>query len=236
MQELIRETQDLLGFTLSAEQLAAFETYRRELEAWNTRANLTAIRDPEEVRRKHFLDSLSCLLVMEGTPMGRVVDVGSGAGFPGLPLKIVQPDIHLTLIESVTKKTAFLEHIVQVLDLGGVEVLTLRAEEAGRMPEHRESYDCALARAVAPMAALAEYLLPLVKVGGRMLAQKGESGPRELEEAREAIRVLGGKPGEVFPVNIPGVEERRYLVVVEKVGETPEKYPRRVGIPGKRPL
>ena len=230
------EAEQLLGISLSNEQLDAFALYARELAEWNQRINLTAIREPADVRRKHFLDSLSCVLAMKGSQTARVIDVGTGAGFPGLPLKILFPEMNLTLVESVAKKTSFLSHIVKELNLEGVEVITSRAEKVGQDPDHRDKYDWAAARAVGRMPVLAEYLLPLVRVGGFALAQKGEGAEREAEDADKAIGVLGGRLEDVIPVEIPGIDEQRYLVVIEKVVPTPEKYPRREGIPSKRPL
>jgi 16S rRNA (guanine527-N7)-methyltransferase len=236
MRLLIRESQDILNLKITPAQLDLFQRYHDELAEWNTRMNLTAVRDPEGVRVKHFLDSLSCLLAIRNTPVKRLVDVGTGAGFPGIPLKILCPDIQLTLVESVAKKTAFLEHIVQVLGLKGVEVLQTRAETMGQTLAYRESYDWAVARAVAPLPVLAEYLLPLVKIGGKMLAQKGESGPAEAHAAEQGLHILGGHLCDLLKVELPGVAEERYLVVAKKVAATPEKYPRREGIPAKRPL
>ncbi len=230
------DVQSLVGITLSPAQVAALETYAAELQTWNRRFNLTAIRDPEGVRVRHFLDSLTCWVAMRQHPPRRVVDVGTGAGFPGLPLKIAFPSIQLTLVESVGKKVKFCQHVVDTLELEGVQVIHARAEEVGRMPEHRERYDWAIARAVAHMPILAEYLLPLVRVGGRMLAQKGESGPAETQAAERAFQLLGGRLHKLVPVQLPGVAEDRYLVVVDKVVTTPARYPRRVGIPAKRPL
>lgn len=231
-----RDVHHLIGIRLTPAQIAALETYAHELLQWNRRFNLTAIRDPEGVRVRHFLDSLTCWIAMRHQPPQRVVDVGTGAGFPGLPLKIVFPSIQLTLIESVGKKVRFCRHMVEKLQLQDVQVIHARAEEVGRMPAHREQYDWAIARAVAQMPILAEYLLPLVRVGGRMLAQKGESGPAEAQAAEHAFRLLGGRLHRLFPIQLPGVAEDRYLVVVDKVVTTPERYPRRVGIPAKRPL
>lgn len=227
---------DLLGLELTPAQIEAFASYAGELLAWNQRMNLTAIRDLEEVRKKHFLDSLSCWLAMRTEPLGRVVDVGSGAGFPGIPLKILQPGMPLTLIESVGKKASFLEHIVQVLGLSGVEVWNVRAEEAGRMAGQREAYDWAVARALAPLPVLAEYLLPLLKAGGSALAQKGGNARQEADAAKPAIELLGGGEPELLEVNVPGLDERRSLVWIRKIAPTPENYPRRPGIPAKRPL
>ncbi len=223
------------GFDLAAGQIAHFETYTRLLVAWNRRINLTAIRSREDILVKHFLDSLTCLRVMPA-PIGRVVDVGSGAGFPGLVLKIARPEIRLTLIESVGKKADFCRLVVQTLGLRDVEVVSARAEEIGQDPEHREQYDWAVARAVAGMPVLAEYLLPLVRVGGRMLAQKGAGGMEEAERAESAIHTLGGRLARVERVRLPGVKDDRTLIVIQKVSPTPSRYPRRVGVPSKRPL
>lgn len=226
----------LTGSRISASQEGQFERYAAELVEWNQRINLTAIRDPEEVRVKHFLDSLSCLQATGDLSGQQVVDVGTGAGFPGLPLKIVVPEMRLTLVESVAKKTAFLEHVVQVLGLEGVKVVAARAEELGQDLAYRETFDWGIARALAPMPVLAEYLLPLVRVGGKMLAQKGREARLEAQAGQAAIGLLGGQLGELQRVEIPGLEEERWLAVADKVKETPAKYPRRPGMPGKKPL
>lgn len=236
MDKLAQEFHALTGGRLTPPQIKALETYNQELLTWNKIHNLTAIREPEQARIKHFLDSLSACLVMNSSPLERVIDVGTGAGFPGLPLKILYPQMHLTLVESIGKKATFCEHVVTILELEGVEVIQIRAEELGRLAQHREQYDWALARAVAVMPVLLEYLLPLVRVGGSVLAMKGESGPAEAQTAENAAQILGGHLRQLHPLTLPGVVEERYLVVVDKVATTPEKYPRRVGIPAKRPL
>jgi 16S rRNA (guanine527-N7)-methyltransferase len=236
MEKLAQEFHTLTGGSLTPQQIQALEIYNQELVAWNKIHNLTAIREPEQARVKHFLDSLSACLVMNGSKRDRVIDVGTGAGFPGLPLKILYPQMQLTLVESIGKKAAFCEHVVAKLGLGGVEVVQMRAEELGRLKAHREQYDWALARAVAIMPVLLEYLLPLVRVGGSVLAMKGESGPAEAQSAESTTKLLGGHLRQLRPITLPGVVEERYLVVVDKVAATPEKYPRRVGIPAKRPL
>lgn len=237
MRQLARIALEHLNIKLTSAQLAAFDTYARELTTWNAHTNLTAITEPDAIAVRHFADSLSCLLVMRGRLAGgRVVDVGAGAGFPGLPLKIVCPSMHVTLVEATGKKVAFLEHVVDVLGLGQVTLVNERAETIGQMPEHREQYDWVLARAVAAMPTLAEYLLPLAKVGGSCLAQKGETAPQEINDAQAAIRLLGGHVEQLRPVELPTVAETRYLVELKKVAATPPKYPRRPGMPNKRPL
>ncbi len=250
--EILSEGAKSLGLMLGPRHLAAFETYYRELAAWNERFNLTAISGYDEVQRRHFVDSLTCLLalpgherdgafpdtvpVQTGQPGLRCIDVGSGAGFPGLPIKLLMPDLHLTLLEATGKKCTFLQHMVEVLDLQGVEVIQGRAEELGHAPEHREHYDVALARAVARMSTLMEYCLPLCRVGGRLIAHKGEDAPDEAVAATQAIETLGGKLVAVKRLNVPVLPGHRYLVVVDKIARTPERFPRQSGLPAKRPL
>ncbi len=237
MDQLARAVESILGLKLTPSQLRAFQTYSDELLAWNVHTNLTAIIDPEAVEVRHFADSLSCLLVMKPRPPGlRVIDVGTGAGFPGLPIKIVCPSIDLTLVEATGKKVNFLRHMAQRLQLDRVTVIHERAETLGQMVEHRECYDWVLARAVAGMRTLAEYLLPLCRVGGHCLPQKGESAAQEVVEAHHAIRLLGGDVVQLTPVELPMVAETHYLIDIAKVAATPPAYPRRVGVPDKRPL
>ena len=236
MKDFAAQVHRQLGMRLSTAQLAALARYEQELVDWNSRVNLTAIHSSQEIRTKHFLDSLTCLLAFRDIPPERLIDVGTGAGFPGIPLKILYPKMQLTLVESVGKKVDFCRHIVRTLNLTNVDVVQDRAEALGQLPAHREKYDWAVARAVAILPVLAEYLLPLVRVGGGMLAMKGESGPAEAHAAEHALRVLGGHLRQLVPVTLPGVVEERYLVVVDKVAATPNSYPRRVGQPAKKPL
>ena len=236
MEKLVLHAQELFHVHLTGRQVMALITYERELLDWNQKFNLTAIRDTESIRTKHFLDSFSCVLAWGANPPHRLIDVGTGAGFPGLPLKILYPGMKLTLVESVGKKAMFCEHMVRMLGLENVEVIKGRAEEIGQLPAHREKYDWAVARAVANMNVLGEYLLPLVKVGGTMIAQKSESGPAEAQSAEKAMKLLGGKLKQVVPVNLPGVADDRYLVLVDKSAATPPRYPRKAGMPAKQPL
>ena len=236
MRELARHALSLFGLRLSAAQRRLFQTYEDELITWNQQVNLTAIDTADQIRTKHFLDSISTICVLRGSPLNSLVDVGTGAGFPGIPLKILFPEMRLILIESVGKKAAFCQHLVNCLGLNGVEIITERAESLGQNPQHRERYDWAVARAVAILPVLTEYLLPFVRVGGAMLAMKGEQAPAEVHRAEHAIKVLGGHVRKLTPITLPGVAEERYLVVVDKVAATPPHYPRRVGVPSKKPL
>jgi 16S rRNA (guanine527-N7)-methyltransferase len=228
-----------LGITLRDQHLAAFEVCYGALVEWNQRFNLTAITEWKGVLIRHFLDSLSCLKAIPQQRFAggvQVIDVGTGAGYPGIPLKIVCPGMRLTLLEATKKKVAFLEHLIAELGLMDVRAIHARSEHLGQDPLHRERYDWALARAVAKMPTLVEYLLPLTRVGGAMLAQKGEDAPAEVQEADKAISTLGGQVRQLVPVHLRGLAETRYLVVVDKIAPTPERYPRRPGMPNKRPL
>jgi len=217
------------GFSVDDHQLAQFGIYYRELKDWNARINLTSLTDDLDIIDKHFIDSL-LLIRHEKLKQGlRAIDVGSGAGFPGLPIKIYRPDIQLSLLESIGKKATFLRHIVAELDIEDVHVINDRAEVIGRSPEHREQYDLAVARCVARLPVLAEYCLPLVSVGGKFVAYKGQEAETETSEAESAIKKLGGR--------LERLEKNgRALIFIEKIMKTPDNYPRRTGVPKKRPL
>lgn len=236
MTMLSMAARDLFGVTITPQQDEQFARYAAELIDWNARINLTAITDPSAIVVRHFLDSLS---IVRAVPMRaglRAMDVGTGAGFPGLPLAIVYPHIHMTLNESVGKKVTFLAHIIDQLGLTNVTTLTSRAEDAGQNPAHRAQYDLVMARAVARLPALAEYLLPLAKVGGVCVAMKGRTAYEEVEAANQAIRQLGGALADVLQVALPDVNEPHYLVVIEKVAPTPPRFPRMAGTPTRKPL
>ena len=235
--DLLERGASELGLQLSAGQLEQFEVYYRELSDWNQRVNLTAVTERREVQVKHFLDSLSLQSVLDDGPTTglKVVDVGAGAGFPGLPLKLTLPGIHLTLVESAGKKTRFLEHLVRALGLERVDVLTGRAEELAHDAALRESFDLAVSRGVAKLPVLLEYTLPFCRVGGRAALLK-RNVQREIDGAANALDTLGGRMGDICPVQLPGLDDGRVIVAVDKVEATPERYPRRPGMPVKRPL
>jgi 16S rRNA (guanine527-N7)-methyltransferase len=235
MMDLLTRYCPRFGCSLTPEQIIAFQVYSDELVAWNERANLTAITGAEAIEVKHFLDSLTCLQALPQGDGLLVLDVGSGAGFPGLPLKIVRPDLRLSLLESVGKKVSFLQHMVQRLGLADVQILQGRAEDYGRQPEQRERYDVVFARAVAELRVLVELTLPFCRVGGVVIAQKRAGIDEEMRSAARAIDLLGGALDTALPVSLPDVEPRQ-LLVLDKVAPTPLRYPRRAGIPEKRPL
>jgi len=226
-----------LGLGLTPSQLEQYEIYYQELVEWNKRVNLTHITDYEEVQLKHFLDSLTVTLAWQPADTGfRLIDVGTGAGIPGIPLKIAFPQIGLVLLEAVAKKAAFLRHINQKLGLDDVEIVVGRAEEMAHLGEYREKFDLVLSRAVAPLPTVVELVLPFCVIGGSFVAQKKGDIDLEIAQAAKAISLLGGRLREVKKVDLAEFSDERYLVVIDKVSPTPPKYPRRPGIPAKRPL
>jgi 16S rRNA (guanine527-N7)-methyltransferase len=232
-----KAAEELFGIELSPWQLEQFEKYLSTLLEWNEKFNLTAIREPEDIRFRHFLDSLSVTRGWSRTaPPTSLVDLGTGAGFPGIPLKILWPELKLSLVDSVGKKINFCRLVLDTLQLHNSETMTIRAEELGQNPEHREKYQLVTARAVAPMPVLLEYCLPLAQPGGRIVLQKGTDAIEEAERCRPIMHKLGGELKEVLPLELPGTEGKRYLVLIDKNTHTPANYPRHTGVPSKLPL
>jgi 16S rRNA (guanine527-N7)-methyltransferase len=229
----LKDNARMFGIELSLSQCGQFESFARELIKWNLRMNLTAITDPDEIAAKHFLDSLSVTAALS-THDHTLIDIGTGAGFPGIPVKIARPDMKVTLLDASEKKISFLNHVIDTLELREIEAIHSRAENLSRDPHYREKFDVATARAVAHLATIAEYALPFVLVEGLFIAQK-ISDETEIADAKNALRELGGRLADVTKVDLPGIGER-HLIIVEKIAPTPEKYPRRAGIPSKRPL
>jgi 16S rRNA (guanine527-N7)-methyltransferase len=239
MKKLI-EGAGKLGIEFTARQVKQFELYYQELIEWNKKINLTAITDYSVVQVKHFLDSLTITLALPGEevekPDFNIVDIGTGAGFPGLPLKILFPQPRLVLIEPTTKKIAFLHHIIHRLDLANVEVVNSRAEEAAHLPLYREQFALVLSRAVALLPTLVELTLPFCQIGGRFIAQKKGGIDQEINRAQEAIAILGGKLDQIEKIELDEFKDARYLVIIDKIYPTPGKYPRRPGVPKRRPI
>ncbi len=225
-----------LGIKLSPKQVEQFDVYYWELLSWNRRLNLTAITGYEEVQIKHFLDSLTVTLALKPDKSFSLIDVGSGAGLPGVPLKIIMPDIRLILLEATAKKAAFLSYISQKLGLKDVEVVVGRAEDIAHREHYRESFDIVLSRAVASLASLVELTLPFSAVGGSFIAQKKGAIEPELSLASRATYLMGGKLRERKRITLAEFSDERWLIIIDKVSPTPELYPRRAGIPQKRPL
>ena len=229
-----------LGIELDAKQLEQFELYYQELVDWNRRINLTAITDYSSVQVKHFLDSLTITVALSAqevtNPDFIIVDIGTGAGFPGLPIKILFPRPMVVLLEPTGKKVAFLQHIIRKLGLKNVDVVSSRAEEAARLPLYREQFALVLSRAVGLLPALMELALPFCRINGRFIAQKKGEIEQEVNAAKEAIPVLGGKLNEIRRIELDEFSDARYLVIIDKIRPTPDRYPRRAGLPKRRPI
>lgn len=223
------------GIDLSNGQLAQFRIYYQELVEWNEKMNLTAITDQPSVYLKHFYDSITAAFYLDFTQPMKMCDVGAGAGFPSIPLKICFPHIEVTIVDSLNKRIQFLNHLSEKLELSGVEFVHSRAEDFGQSA-HRESYDLVTARAVARLSVLAELCVPLVKKGGVFAAMKAASAPEELQDAQKALQKLGAEQEHIHSFQLPIEESERHIQVFRKTKATPSKYPRKPGIPNKSPI
>jgi 16S rRNA (guanine527-N7)-methyltransferase len=236
MMEKLKSGAERLGLNLTPLQLKKFEDYYRQIIDWNKRINLTNITDYEEFQVKHFLDSLSLALVINFNRELDIIDIGTGAGFPGIPLKIVFPNIKLTLLEATVKKTKFLEQVVSDMGLKNAGIIAERAETVAHDTKYREKYDVVVSRAVAALTTLAELMLPFCSIGGECIIQKKGDITSEIKQAEKAVAIMGGKLRGVKAVELKELDDTRWLVILDKVRPTPDNYPRRPGMPGKRPI
>ena len=238
-ENILVEGAQKIGIELNNTHLEGFSRYLDLLIKWNQKINLTSLKTSSEIITKHFLDSIACIKVinqyihLEET---NIIDVGTGAGFPGIPIKIAYPSIKLSLLEAKKKKIIFLEKLIEKLNLKKAKILNGRAETFGRCSDYREKYDLAISRAVAPLNILSEYCLPLVRIGGLFIAQKGRSYKEETEKGINTIKFLGGELIKVENIQISFIKQERYVLVIRKIKDTPLGYPRREGVPQKRPL
>lgn len=232
--EGLLEKASVLGVRFSVEQMEQFYKYMNLLIEWNEKMNLTAIIEPSEIILKHFIDSITILKdIKDGST---VVDVGTGAGFPGIPLSIMNPTLKITLVDSLNKRLIFLENVVKELELQNVELVHARAEEFGQNKKYRESFDVATSRAVANLSTLSEYLIPLVKINGKCICMKASEAGQEIEEAKKAINVLGGVIEKIEEFDLPNSDIGRTIIIINKEKGTPNKYPRKAGTPSKEPI
>lgn len=225
-----------LNVSLSEEQIDQFLRYYELLTEWNERINLTAIKEYSDVMKKHFIDSISLVKAYDVFREASVIDVGTGAGFPGLALKIAYPGLRITLLDSLNKRIHFLDTVIHELGLSDIKTIHGRAEDCARSDLLREKFDLCVSRAVANLSTLSEYCLPFVKVGGEFVSYKSEKLSEEMESAEHAISILGGKIKEQVEFMLPDSDIYRNLVVMEKIKETPKKFPRKAGLPAKNPL
>ena len=232
--ERLLEKASTMGVRFSVEQMDKFYKYMNLLIEWNEKMNLTAIIEPNEIILKHFIDSITILKdIKDGST---VVDVGTGAGFPGIPLSIMNPTLKITLVDSLNKRLIFLQEVINELDLKNVELVHARAEEFGRNKKYREKFDVATSRAVANLATLSEYLLPLVKINGKAISMKAGNASQEIEDAKKAIKTLGGNINNIEEFKLPQSDIGRTIIIIDKISGTPGKYPRKPGTPAKEPI
>ena len=232
--KVLYEKTKQIGIELTEEQLEKFYLYMNILLEWNEKINLTAITNEEEIILKHFVDSLTINKYIEDSKS--LIDVGTGAGFPGIPIKILRQDLKITLLDSLNKRINFLNEVIEKLELKNIECIHGRAEEFGKNKNYREKYDISTSRAVANMSTLSEYLIPFVKIGGKVLAMKGDKAEEELEEAKKAIKLLGGKVENIDNFYLPNSDIKRSIIIIKKIEKTESKFPRKPGMPAKEPI
>lgn len=230
----LKEQARQIGIELTNLQCEKFYLYMNLLLEWNEKVNLTAITEVGDIIKKHFIDSLTISKYVEDA--SKVIDVGTGAGFPGIPLKIVNDNCDVILLDALNKRLNFLNEVIEKNGLKKIETVHFRAEEAGKNKNYREKFDIATSRAVAPLNILVEYLLPLVKVGGRCICMKGSNIKEEIENSKKAIKVIGGRLENIEEFCLPGSDMSRNIIVIKKVSNTPGKYPRKAGTPSKEPI
>lgn len=234
--QLLKDSLSKMNIHIGEEQIQQFFDYKDLLLAWNEKINLTAITDEAQIMIKHFADSASLLSAIEVEEGASIIDVGTGAGFPGLPVKIVRPDLNVTLLDSLNKRIGFLNEVCAQLNLENVYNIHARAEDGGQDPSLRENFDYCFSRAVANLAVLSEYCLPFVKVGGKFVSLKGPDVAQEVKEGEKAIQNLGGKVNEIIKIEIPNSDIIHSLIVIQKVAKTPKIYPRKAGTAAKKPI
>lgn len=234
--DILKKTTAAMGIDLSVSSLDSFRKYKEMILEWNQKINLTTITDSEEIDIKHFVDSLSPILSGKLDGNKRMIDIGTGAGFPGIPLKLWNSDLDVTLMDSLNKRISFLNEVIFSLGLMKIHAIHGRAEELALKAEYREKYDICISRAVASLDTLSEYCIPFVKPGGYFIAMKGPSAAEEVKLAGKAVEILGGRVEDVLKVTFPGTELEHMLVIIKKEKNTPAKYPRGGGKPRKSPL
>ena len=233
-QKKLKSELNDLNLMFHEKQLDQFYNYMNILLEENEKINLTAITDPEEIITKHFIDSLTIYKYIGNA--SKIIDIGTGAGFPGIPLKIINPNLNITLVDSLNKRINFINKVKNYLNLTNINVIHARAEELAKQIKYREKYDIATSRAVASLNVLLEYLMPYVKIGGKCICMKGSNIDEELKESTKAIQILGGKIEKIEKITLPNTDIKRNIIIIKKEKQTPNSYPRKAGIPSKKPI